>query len=273
MHRLLTLICLLSSIAAARADYRPRDYVWTSQSRNSSQSMPCGGHDIGINVWVENGDLLFYIQQSGWFDENNTLLKAGRWRLRFDGQPFSGDDFRQRLSLYEGAVYVEGGGVAVRLWADVFQPVVFVETEAAQPTAATLSYESWRYRDRPLSKAESQQSSYKWIMPPRCHTFADSVRASGHRLAFCHHNRRLTVFDFTVSREHLDAVKSTLYNPIGLLKMGGEMQAPDFAFTGTSRGLYAATDFRSWNFRSGKIKRSVVAIRRGWGGGNDKNDA
>ena len=40
---------------------------------------------MGMNVWVEGGDLLFYISQSGWFDENNTLLKAGRWRLHFDG--------------------------------------------------------------------------------------------------------------------------------------------------------------------------------------------
>ena len=27
--------------------------VWTSMSRNSGESMPCGGHDIGLNVWVE----------------------------------------------------------------------------------------------------------------------------------------------------------------------------------------------------------------------------
>ena len=29
--------------------------VWNSQSQNSSESMPCGGGDIGLNVWVENG--------------------------------------------------------------------------------------------------------------------------------------------------------------------------------------------------------------------------
>ena len=35
--------------------------VWTSQSLNSSESMPCGGHDIGMNVWVEKGEFLFYL--------------------------------------------------------------------------------------------------------------------------------------------------------------------------------------------------------------------
>ncbi len=41
---------------------------WTTQSANSSESMPCGGGDIGLNVWVENGEILFYLspfQHSG----------------------------------------------------------------------------------------------------------------------------------------------------------------------------------------------------------------
>ena len=82
---LIILEILVLSTASA-ADYKPKDYVWTTQSQNSSESMPCGGHDIGMNVWVEDGDVLFYVSQSGWFDENNTLLKAGRWRIHFDDQ-------------------------------------------------------------------------------------------------------------------------------------------------------------------------------------------
>lgn len=31
--------------------------VWTSQSKNSGESMPVGGGDIGLNVWLEDGDL------------------------------------------------------------------------------------------------------------------------------------------------------------------------------------------------------------------------
>jgi hypothetical protein len=64
--------------------------VWNSPSRNSSESMPCGGGDIGLNVWVENGDVLFYIAKSGFFDENNGLMKAGRIRLRLSPNPFDG---------------------------------------------------------------------------------------------------------------------------------------------------------------------------------------
>ena len=35
-----------------------------------------------MNVWVENDDVLFYLSRSGSFDENNCLLKQGRFRVR-----------------------------------------------------------------------------------------------------------------------------------------------------------------------------------------------
>ena len=62
--------------------------VWNSQSQNSSESMPCGGGDIGLNVWVENGELLFYMSRSGTFDENNSMLKLGRVRIKLTPNPF-----------------------------------------------------------------------------------------------------------------------------------------------------------------------------------------
>ena len=260
MKRLLSILCLLSVFAAIRADYTPRDYVWTSQSRNSSESMPCGGHDIGMNVWVENGDILFYIQQSGWFDENNTLLKAGRWRLHFDGKPFDCKDFEQRLSLDEGAITIKGSGTEVRIWADVFSPIVFVTMASTHTERATLSYESWRYKDRPVTKAECQQCSYKWILPKDCTTFADSIKADSDKLTFSHKNREKTVFDFTVSYEHLDAIKDNLYNPIGGLEMRGVMYAPDFHYAGTTTDIYASTDYQAWNYSCDDLRTSCVMI-------------
>ena len=52
---------------------QPANLVWNIQSRNASESMPCGGGDIGMNVWVENDDVLFYLSRSGSFDENNSV--------------------------------------------------------------------------------------------------------------------------------------------------------------------------------------------------------
>lgn len=242
------------------ADYKPKDYVWTTQSQNSSGSMPCGGHDVGMNVWVENGDILFYVSKSGMLDENNTLLKAGRFRLNIKGQPFSGTDFEQRLCLDDGAIYIKGKGISIRLWADVYQPKVFVEMNATHKADATLSYESWRYKDRPVTKAECQQGSYKWNIPADCTTFADSIKAAKSSIDFWHTNRSYTVFDYTVSREGLDAIKDELYNPIGGKTFGGSITMPGFKFTGTSTGTYASTDYKAWNYSATGIRQATVSI-------------
>ncbi|MHC4575116.1 MAG: DUF5703 domain-containing protein, partial [Planctomycetota bacterium] len=106
--------------------------VWDSQSGNSSESMPAGGGDIGLNVWVEDNDLLFYIARSGTFDENNQMLKLGRVRIRLRPNPFSGEtEFRQELKLREGCVEVKAknAGTAsaqIKVWVEVFRPVIHV---------------------------------------------------------------------------------------------------------------------------------------------------
>jgi hypothetical protein len=133
--------------------------VWNSQSQNSSESMPCGGGDIGLNVWVEQGDVLFYMSKSGFFDENNQLLKAGRVRLKLSPNPFDGGTFRQELKLNDGLVLIEGSKdgltAKVRIWVDVFRPVVHVDVEANRKVKLTSGYETWRHEDHVLQKMES----------------------------------------------------------------------------------------------------------------------
>ncbi len=250
---------LMTAMRLVAADYLPQDYVWTSQSKNASESMPCGGHDIGLNVWVEDGDLLFYLQQSGWFDENNTLLKAGRWRLHVEGQPFN-RAFEQRLCLSDGAIYIKGAGLKLCLWVDVMEPIVFMEMDAPRKTGATLSFESWRYHDRKITRADCQQCSYKWSVPQDCVTRADHITASGHRLEVTHVNKEQTVFDYTIKREGLEPIKPQLHNPLAGRKMQLIMDAPSFTFKGTHQGQYASTDYQAWDFTSKDIRNTVVRI-------------
>ncbi len=254
------LTALLLSAALQAADYVPHDYVWTTPSHDSSGSMPCGGHDIGMNVWVEDGDVIWYVSQSGWFDANNTLLKAGRWRLHIEGNPFGGSDFRQTLRLDGGHVEIEGGGTRLTLWADVYAPCVFVDIQSKQKRRAVLSYENWRYRDRPLTKAECQQSSWKWLVPKDCITQADQIESDEHRITAIHQNPKETVFDFTVAYERIDALKDSLYNPIGGRRMSVVTETGDFIFDGVTEGRYASTDYRSWNYVCRNLKSTTVRI-------------
>ena len=55
------LFMAVAALWSMTAVAQPADYSWTSESRNSSESMPLGGGDIGLNVWAEGGDLCFYI--------------------------------------------------------------------------------------------------------------------------------------------------------------------------------------------------------------------
>lgn len=230
--------------------------VWDTPSRNSSESMPCGGGDIGMNVWVEDGDLLFYLSRSGTFDENNCQLKQGRFRVSLSPNPFEkANDFRQELKLQDGFVEVSAGGTQVQIWADVFHPVVHVEISNAQPLQLEVSYENWRHQERTIRKGEGQQSSYKWAPPKGMITKADYISLSGRKknqLLFYHRNPEQTVFDVAVNQQGLDEVKSQLMNPLKNLTFGGYLYGDNLEFTGTRDGIYADTNYRAWEFRTSK---------------------
>ena len=165
---LVIIFCFLANIISAQI---PAAYnvVWNSQSKNASESMPCGGGDIGMNVWVQDGDLLIYANRSGSLNEDNNLMKAGRLRIKCSPNPFDGKIFKQELHLQNGFVTVDGenNGVkaSIKIWVDVFNPVAHVEITANKKIAVKAAYESWRYQDRLITKRENFSNSWKWAPP------------------------------------------------------------------------------------------------------------
>lgn len=232
------------------------DYVWTTPSHNSSESMPCGGGGVGMNVWVENGDILFYIAQNGAFDENNTLLKQGRFRLKLTPNPFrNSSDFRQVLKVNDGHVEISSGGTVVSLWVDVFKPVAHLDVKNQKRTTIEISYENWRYADRLLRKGESQQNSYKWAPPKGLRMKSDSVFAEQNSVTFFHVNPEKTIFDVSVIQQGLESVIEQLYNPLSNLISGGKMWGQNLVYVGTKDSIYAETEYKAWIFKS---KKSVI---------------
>jgi hypothetical protein len=232
------------------------DFTWTSPSQNSSESMPCGGGDVGMNVWVENGDVLFYMAKSGAFDENNTLLKQGRFRIRLNPNPFlNATDFRQTLKLNDGCVEISANGTTIQLWADVFKSVIHVDFQSKTKIISEIRYENWRYTDRLIRKGEGDQDSYKWAPTSGLVTRRDSVLAEGNSVTFFHRNPERTIFDVTVAQQGLDGVKLEMYNPLANLTSGGRFWGDNLAFKGIEKGVYADTDFQAWVFKS---KKAVV---------------
>ena len=212
--------------------------------------MPCGGGDIGMNVWVEDGDVLFYLSRSGCFDENNTLLKLGRFRIHLS-KPFALSSFRQQLVLKDGYVQVTDGQKWVQIWADVNKPVVHVEVSIEKElTDVDVTYESWRTHDREITHRERFQTSYKFSAPQGLTTKRDSIIAATDGLTFVHQNGEQTIFDVTVTQQQMDAVKDRLYNPLKNLIFGGRLHGDQFVLKGTTKGRYASNDYQGWTYSS-----------------------
>ncbi len=250
--------CLVILFIAFRIDAQQSksnyNIVWNSQSKNSSESMPCGGGDIGMNVWVENGDLLIYIARSGSFNEDNAMMKTGRLRIKLFPNPFNGKVFKQELHLYQGNVTINGedNGIkaTVKIWADVFNPVVHIDVNANKKINAEASYESWRYQDRIIKATENFANSWKWAAPKNNVYKKDIIDFDGSEVLFYHHNSAETIFDITVAQQGMDAVKDQLYNPLKKLAFGGSFSGKNFSPAGTYEGVYTDTDYRGWKLKS-----------------------
>ncbi|MEH6306911.1 DUF5703 domain-containing protein [Olivibacter sp. CPCC 100613] len=261
IYSIILLVFLWKFSAAQEVDLSSYNVIWNGQSNNSSESMPCGGGDVGLNVWTEKDDVLFYMARSGTFDENNTLLKLGRVRLRLSPNPFHGGAFKQELKLQEGAVYIEAKNEAVsakiKLWVDVFAPVVHVDIAANKPLQITATYENWRYRDRITKGKENNANAYKWAPPGDVVTKKDIVDyETPNGILFYHQNGDSTVFDVTVKQQGLDGVKKQLFNPLSHLTFGGLMTGEHMKPSGETSGSYLDTDYKGWGLTTEKATKN-----------------
>ena len=277
--RLFIILCLpaLSGNVWAQLPAIDRcNILWTSPSENAAGSMPCGGGDIGLNVWVEQGDLLFYLSRSGTFDENNAFLKLGRIRIKLSPNPFAGPEagptsstginsFRQELVLNDGCIYLtgrrQGLSVRIKIWVDVFRPVIHVEMNSNKPVNAAATFESWRDLDKAIQGKANNANSYKWVSDKapdgKVITHKDSISFQKDEVLFYHRNPPgHTVFDVTVRQQGLDSIKSQLNDPLRNLTFGGLLRGSDMHPAGTSAGKYLDTDFTGWKLTSHHAART-----------------
>ena len=231
--------------------------VWHSQSKNASESMPCGGGDTGLNVWVEKGDLLIYAQRSGCFDENNQYLKLGRLRVRLEPSPFGeGTEFRQELKLRDGHVEITAGKgeTKIHVWSEVHRPVVHVEVDSAHPVTVTAAYESWRHEDiaLPNNTARPRFACLGWDgYPGEIFRYKDVIRHAGDTVFFYHRNRDdKLLIDHTIRQQGLESVKEQIVNTQKGRTFGGIVQGDGFVAAGVHEGTYVRTPYKAWLLKS-----------------------
>ncbi|MBO9639085.1 MAG: hypothetical protein J7576_13015 [Siphonobacter aquaeclarae] len=253
--RYLVPVLLFVCGAADAQTYAPDPVIWKTPSRNSSESMPCGGGDIGLNVWVENGELLCYIARSGSFDENNAVLKTGRLRIKLSPNILTDQSFEQELRLSDGSIRLKAGKNRIHVWVDVFRPVVHVEVESTSPTRVEATYESWRTTERTAKGAENKANTWKHMYPGTVTASRDSIRFDGASVLFFHQNGGRTVFDTTVAHEGLSSIQNKLYDPLKFRTFGGRLTGTNLEPAGNTSGKYGSTSFSGWKLQSRSAAR------------------
>ncbi|NMH88814.1 DUF5703 domain-containing protein [Flavivirga algicola] len=266
MQRIILLLLLITFIggsAHSQTSKLPNNYnvIWKSQSKNSFESMPLGGGDIGLNVWVENDELLFYVGQSGTFDENNQMLKHGRVRVSSEPNLFKdGVRFIQELKLNEGYILIKSqnaeGQIEFKLWVDVFKPVIHIEAVSEEPVTLHAQYESWRLQDVEIPLGLRHACFSYTSFPGTVITYKDSISTQKGSVQWFHRNKAdKLLYDFIVEQQGLNDVKKQIPNTQLGRTFGGTLYGEGMVSNGTDTGKYISTDYKAWKIKSEKPQK------------------
>lgn len=225
-------------IQAARADLDSYNVVWDSPSKDVNGTMPLGNGDIGANVWVQDGDLLFLIGKTDAWDENSINCKLARVRVKISPNPFAaGEPFRQELRLQQGDMLVKGGApgseVILRLWVDANQPVIRVQTHSEQPVSQQVLLETWRNQQSVLANTMVSdmfknlygQDPYPTLLFPDI-----IVQGQKDRLLWYHHNLKPEndPYEINLALQGMQDYGKAIPHPLLGRTFGASIQGPGF---------------------------------------------
>ena len=271
---ILTLVIICLQGCQTHIDPGPfdQDYhiVWDTQSENSSESMPLVGGDIGCNVWVENGEILLYMQRSGSMSENGEYLKLGRIRLQMSPNPMTeASTFSQELKLQDGYIEIASGNsdghkkrtVRIRIWVEVTSPVIHLDVDANFETEVIAHYESWRTENRELLDIpDGRRERFACFSlegyPGKVVRVKDEIRFDHEGILFYHRNpREKLVPEVFIKQQGLEASANEIFDDLKDRTFGGLLIGEGFVQAGTGKGNYQETPYQSWAIKSGKQRR------------------
>ncbi|MEX2567878.1 MAG: DUF5703 domain-containing protein [Cyclobacteriaceae bacterium] len=243
----------------------PGEYniTWDTQSKNVSESMPLVGGDIGCNVWVENGNLLLYVQRSGSLDENGEYLKMGRFRIQLNPNPFTENhSFQQKLNLEDGYIEIksksgEKENANIKLWVDVFNPVVHIDVESVNNTEVNVAYESWRREDKELAFGKGRFGAFGLEgYPGKVIRSKDHIEPNEQGILFYHRNpKEKLVPEVYIQLQELEDFAEEINDDLKNRTFGGLLFGPGFIPDGTGEGIYQGTPYKSWKIKSESARK------------------
>ncbi len=141
--------------------------VWNSPSKEASGVMPIGNGDIGAGVYaIENGDLYLLLSKNDAFNYSGEIYKTGKVRITMEPNPFkSGTPFRQTLDLSTGSIFIEAGGIRIRVWADANRSTYHVEIDAPSGVSVSARPELWKRLDGTRDVRSDGKNNILWYFP------------------------------------------------------------------------------------------------------------
>lgn len=265
----LVLLIILCSCVKKESKSLLKDYniVWDSQSKNASESMPLVGGDLACNVWVENGDILLYVQRSGSLSENGEYLKMGRFRLQLNPNPFfEPENFRQELKLKDGFIEIESENaenekVKIRLWVDVFTSAVHLDVDANKKIDVTASYENWRTEDKELLDVpDGSRERFTCFnlegYPGKVIRVKDEIQQTTDGILFYHRNpKQKLIPEILIKQQHLEEYADEICDDLKDRTFGGIFTGENFLPAETGAGKYQITPFKAWKIKSKKPQK------------------
>ena len=246
--------------------------VWESQSNDASGSMPVGGGDAGCNVWVENNQLLFYIQRSGVHDEFNGFPKLGRVRFWTEPNIFDGASiFQQELKLEDGSIEItskhsEHGDINVKIWVEVHRPIIHVESISVKKLTYFTQYDSWRTEPRALDPKSRLGERFGWwdiegwnhevILEPDHFKQGDNSFTAYHVNPSEKLSSKLAYEIMGLGKHY-----GKYADPLKDLVWGAWLTGSNLIFDSNVNGDYASTPYTAWRYRSkSSVKKQKLTI-------------
>ena len=206
--------------------------VWNTPSENEHGSMPIGNGDLAANVWMlPSGDLLFYISKSDAWNENSTLSKLGRIRLKTSPafiQP--GEKFTQTLNLNDGTISFSSGNKTILFWIDANRPLIHLDITSPESLTAEASLEIWRTAYREIKGPELKNGVRALVSRdgPSNYTVAvdpDTIMPPGKNSITWYHRNTRSCFPATLKAQHLEPLLDKISDPLINRTFGAVMQA------------------------------------------------
>ncbi|MGM9551725.1 MAG: DUF5703 domain-containing protein [Clostridia bacterium] len=247
--------------------YDSYNVIWTSQSKSSEESMPVGGHDLGLNLWVENNEVYFYIGKSDAFDENNQLVKLGLVKLNLTPNPFENAvSFKQELKLKEGyvtitAIDAKDKETSIDVWVDVYNGVIHACVTSEEAVELKAEYLSWRYDDI-LYTTSTIPGNAIWDFkdyPGNTTKHKDNITYQGNDVFFYHRNDNTDLAMHKIIKQQGMEGKidwDTWYDPVTNFTYGGKMNGEGMVAGEITSGTYSGCNYKLWSLVSEKAATS-----------------